>query len=255
MSFPIINETSSLEKVIVALGTSERIREQQEKFFAMLRSYGAQPLFADPLPNDVHQLYTRDIGFAYRDIFFYNLNRTLPERIPEFSAIEKLLQWETKGIEVKEIKNGKLEGGDVLAAPEVLYMGITNRTNDAAIAEVEKYYPVHRLYLGNQVMHLDTRMTILPREFLLIHSPAFLYNDIYQLQKKFDFIEVTEKEAHGLGTNVLVLNPQTIVVHAGHQRIQKELRERGFTVEVVEYSEPISLQGSFRCTTLPLGRK
>src|SRR3989338_8194443 len=186
MSFHITNEYSFLESVIVAPAHSEQIRKQQENFFTLLRRYGAELFFADSLPADVHQPYTRDIGFVYGDTFFYNLNRTLAERIPEFSAMQQHLQWQGKTI---EIKKGKIEGGDVLVTPDTLYIRITERTNEAAIAEVEKYVPVQRLLLGNQVMHLDTRLTILPKEYALIHSPAFRYHDQHQLRQKYEFIE------------------------------------------------------------------
>ncbi|MDO8656490.1 MAG: arginine deiminase family protein [Nanoarchaeota archaeon] len=252
MPFHITDEHSHLESVIVASAHSEKMREQQEKFFTLLRNYGVQLLPANLLSTDVHQPYTRDIGFVCQDTFFYNLNRTLPERVPEFSAIQQHLQGQGKIIEIKE---GKIEGGDVLVTPELLYIGISERTDVTAVDEVEKYFPVHKLYFRSGVMHLDTRMTLLPREYALIHSPAFLDYDIHQLQKKFELIEITEEEALGLAANVFVINPQTIVVHTGHQRIQKELQDRGFAVEVADYSELIGLQGSFRCTMLPLKRR
>lgn len=255
MLFHIVDETSPLDKVIVAWGTSEAMRQQQEKFFSVLRSYGAEPLFADSLPGDVHQPYTRDIGFVYGDTFFYNLNRTLPERGGEFSAIQQHLQWQGKVIEIKE---GRIEGGDVLVTPEKVYVGISARTDQAAIDELEDHFPpgkVEKLYLGSEVMHLDTRLAFLPRDFALLCPQTFRYHELHQLQQKFEPIEVTEKEAYDLATNVFVINPQTIVVHEQHQRIRTALRDRGFAVEPVDYSELMGLQGSFHCTTLPIARR
>jgi N-dimethylarginine dimethylaminohydrolase len=232
----------------------ELLLRQQENFFNVLKKYGVEVLLTDVDRDCPWQMYTRDIGFVYQDKFIYFMRRELHEREFEFESIEKYFQ----GIDparIIKIKNGKVEGGDVLVDSDQLYIGLSDRTNEEGIQEIEKYFPVKRLYLGKRVMHLDTRMTILPGKNLLIYPGAFTRPDLEYLRERFNFIEVTEEEALSLGTNVFIINPETIVVNKAHRRIQSELQQKGFKVEVVDYSEPIVLEGSFRCTTLPVWRE
>ena len=41
----------------------------------------------------------------------------------------------------------------------------------------------------------------------------------------------------------------------GYERLNKELRNKGITVEEVPYAEIAKMEGLLRCSTLPLGRK
>jgi N-dimethylarginine dimethylaminohydrolase len=70
----------------------------------------------------------------------------------------------------------------------------------------------------------------------------------------YELVEVTREEQQMLGTNVLSLDPWTVISQPTSQRINAEMRERGIEVIEVPYSEPPKTGGSFRCCTLPLHR-
>ncbi|MFH0874579.1 MAG: arginine deiminase family protein [archaeon] len=278
MGLNVIDEYSTLKKVIVAKGTflpeygnystnqieyakyhtekwdKKLLLEQQTPFFNLLKKYSVELLFPDTDKSLIWQMYTRDTGFVYGNRFFYCNNRGLIERKDEIKKILSLLK-DINPENIIEITAGKLEGGDVLVDRDIVYVGISSRSSIEGAANLERNIKIKRLYLGNSVMHLDTRMTILPKNCLLIYPGAFQKEDLDYLSKKFNFLNVTEKEAQELGTNVLVINPKTVIVNKSHIRIQDELRKIGFNVEVIDYSEPIALSGSFRCTTLPLERQ
>ena len=103
-------------------------------------------------------------------------------------------------------------------------------------------------------MHLDTRLMILAKDKAIVHAASFQSADLDYLKSKYQCIEVTDAEAKALATNVIALNPETLVVERRQHRLQSELIQHGFKVEAVDYSEPIILGGSFRCTTLTLSR-
>jgi len=278
MKVKINDEFSTLKKVIVCYGKSvpeyssykaghpeffkfhphkwdnKLILEQQKKFFDVLKKYNVELLFANTNEKLLWQMYTRDTGFVIKDKFFYCDRRWFEERGGEVNEIIHFFE-ELKEDSIIEIKKGKIEGGDVLVGEDEIFIGVSNRTDEEAISEIEKYFPVKRLFLGNDVMHLDVRMTILPRKHLLIHPESFKSEDLDYLKERYEFIEVTKEEAATLGTNVFVINEKTIVVDNAHARIKKDLEARGFKIEVVDYSEPIALSGSFRCTTLPVLRE
>ncbi len=98
-------------------------------------------------------------------------------------------------------------------------------------------------------MHLDTRFTLLPRGYALIIPEAFSKEDLEVLKDKFKLLPVLPEEAMDLGTNVFVVNPDTIFSPKQNARINSMLADQGFKLEAIDYTEPIALGGSFRCTT------
>ena len=273
----IVDETAALQDLCVCRGTSvpdyegyvnphpeftkyptkpwnkSLLLEQQDGFFSLLDKYGVRLHFPETDPALPWQMYTRDTGFVVGNKLFFCAQRGLPEREGEIAALRLGLTG-LADTDFVAINSGRIEGGDVIVDKGMAYVGVSGRTTMDAVTELRQHVEVLPLYLGENVMHLDTRMTILPREHLLIHSPTFTQDDLTLLRRHFKLIEVTDREAKTLGTNVFVINPETIVTDPGHARIADALRDAGFRVEPVAYSEPIALAGSFRCSTMPLTR-
>ena len=278
MNFKIPNETSTLRKVIVGLGHSiplpssyhsdspeytkyhnqiwdkNLLIKQQKIFFSVLKKYDVKLLHTNINKDLPWQMYTRDTGFVIRDKFFFCNNRGLPDRKDEIKEILHHFKHYKKE-NIIEIKTGKIEGGDVIISKEEIFIGVSSRTSIEAIKQVEKEFKVKRLHLGKNVMHLDTRLTLLPKNVALIYPESFTKKDFEYLNKKYDLIELNRKDGLNLASNVFVINPNVIVVNKAHKKVQNELKKRGFIVETVDYSEPIALAGSFRCTTLPILRE
>jgi len=217
----------------------------------MLLKYDVELVCLDTDPDLIWQMYTRDTGFVIGDTLFYAGKRTLKARSGE---IKRLLQ----KISVDENKvcslPGKIEGGDILVS-DVSCAGISNRTDNIALDELSKHTKIRRFDIGNNVMHLDTRMTLLPDNYTLVHLNTFSKEDQDYISEKYKIISVSKEETKTLGTNVFIVNPDTIIVEERQKRIGAELINAGFNVEYVGYSEPIVLDGSFHCTTLPLIRE
>lgn len=277
MKLHIADEYSSLHDVAVCLGTSvpkfedyqiddpehtkynqrpwdpELFVRQQEEFIKRLQKYGVRVHLIEAKPGLVHQAYTRDTAFVVRDTLYYTETRTFKERDGEFELLKKLLD----SLDVTNIHAlpGNIDGGDVLVDPRGIFVGKGSRTDEVAIKELLENEHGRALELGNEVMHLDTRLTLLPRGYALVIPEAFSKDDIDMLQNRYKLLHVLPEEAVELGTNVFVVNPETIFSPTQNPRINDMLRSEGFNVEEVDYSEPIALCGSFRCTTLPLVRE
>ena len=227
----------------------EKLLDQQEAFYETMRRYEVRLHFVPP--SDVHPwaTYTRDTGFVIGDALYFSRTRELPERTGEIEIVQSILP----DVPMVEIQ-GQIEGGDVLIDEGRAWVGLGTRTTPEAAAELGQHVEVIPLYLGPKIMHLDTRMTILPGRHLLTVPGVFRPEDLKLLTDRFTMIEVTEDEARAMATNVFVINPQTVVVHAGFQRIAQAIEAHGLMVERVDWSEPNALLGSFRCATMPLAR-
>ncbi len=151
------------------------LEKQQATFLQVLKKHKVKLLMVKEDKKLPWQMWTRDTGFVYGNKLFYCVRRGLKEREGEFNSIAH--HFSKNSNQVVCINKGKLEGGDVVVDKDIIYIGISRRTGDEAIKIVEKHFPVKRLNLGNSVMHLDTRMTILPHNNLLIYQEAFQKED------------------------------------------------------------------------------
>jgi N-dimethylarginine dimethylaminohydrolase len=57
-----------------------------------------------------------------------------------------------------------------------------------------------------------------------------------------------------MNSNIFSISPEVIISEKGFNRLNNELRKRGFTVEEVSYAEISKMEGLLRCSTLPLRR-
>ena len=227
--------------------------EQQKRFLDKLNKYKVELIIPKQPVNAIWQLYTRDTGFVIGDKLFFTKTRKLQARNGEIEIL--LDRLDLNDNQLVELK-GDIEGGDVLVRGDnSVFVGRTSRTNDSSILQLNNYVDIRTLDLGLHVMHLDTRMTLLPKKIILITRSAFKQEDILEFEKEYKLIDVTEDEAKKLGTNVFIVNPETVFVPLQHERIGNLLKDERFNVEFIDYSESINLGGSFRCTTLPLQRE
>ncbi|MEM7059953.1 MAG: arginine deiminase family protein [Pseudomonadota bacterium] len=222
---------------------------QQEAFYGVMDRNGVRLHFVEPSAVHPWAMYTRDTAFVIGDSLYFSKIRELPERTGEIDLVRAALP-EVPMVEIP----GKIEGGDVMPDGDIVFVGLGTRTDPAAAEALGAYVNVRPIALGPSVMHLDTRMTILPGRRALICPDPFQDDDLAMLADRFTLIEVTAAEAKAMATNVFVVNPETVVVHSGFPRIIGAIRDQGLNVELVDWSEPNALLGSFRCATMPLTR-
>ncbi len=153
-----------------------------------------------------------------------------------------------------------LEGGDVIVDWPYIYVGIgkyASNLQGAAwlqdrLGTEAKIVPVFLADTG--ILHLDCCMTLIGSRLGIIHRES-LINPLPFPLDTYEFIEVDAQTRHEMGTNVLVLNPKTIIVQSRHVGLQQSLRERGFIVIPLDFSWHAWLGGAFRCATAPIRRQ
>jgi N-dimethylarginine dimethylaminohydrolase len=152
-----------------------------------------------------------------------------------------------------------LEGGDVIVDLPYLYVGVgkygsnvkgvewLQRQLGAAVTVV----PVPLAVPG--ILHLDCCLTLIGPRLGILHRES-LANPLPLPLDTYDFIEVDARTRDELGTNVLVVDANTIIVQSRHVSLQQSLRERGFRVIPLDFSWHARLGGAFRCATAPIRR-
>ncbi|HEY0550536.1 MAG TPA: arginine deiminase family protein [Verrucomicrobiae bacterium] len=140
-----------------------------------------------------------------------------------------------------------VEGGDVLRIGRKMLVGISSRTNRAAVDALDELV---RRY-GYQVipvpvrdcLHLKTACTALPDESLLV-NPAWLNLDAL---RGFNVVPIPESEPWG--ANVALVNG-TVCLAAEHRQTAELIHQRGFEVRTTELSEFAKAEGGVTCLSI-----
>jgi dimethylargininase len=142
-----------------------------------------------------------------------------------------------------------MDGGDVLRVGRRLLVGLSRRTNRAAIealaAIAGRYgYEVDAVTVTGS-LHFKSACTALPDGRLLANS-AWLDR---RALRRYQVVEVPDEEPDA--ANVALVR-QTVCAAAGHPRTVELIRGLGFQVETTELSEFAKADGCVTCLSLLL---
>lgn len=137
-----------------------------------------------------------------------------------------------------------LDGGDVLVLDERIYVGISQRTNLAAVGQLR--YHTRREVVPVEVhgaLHLKTAVTRVSRETLLINR------DWVEPIEGFQHIDVDPSEP--FGANALLVG-DAVVYPSEFPRTRARLEAQGIDVRTVDHSELAKVEGGVTCGSLLL---
>jgi N-dimethylarginine dimethylaminohydrolase len=261
--FPFVPNTDRKAEVLaLTYPTEELLLPEYADYVDVLERYGVEVLRADPAAAYSFD-YTcpRDIGFVIGDIFFV-ANMAVPSRADEIRTVQHLLT----DVDTHKIAQppaaALLEGGDVvLLGAKTILVGINQRSNLEGFTFLNDYLTP----LGYQVipvthsqLHLDCCLNPLGGGHLLIHPESLEGNDdaTWRILGSLSWIRVDAVEREYLATNVLSINPDTIIArnHVAGARVNQAIRDLGYRVEEIGFDGVPATGGSFRCASLVLGR-
>ena len=261
--FPFVPNTDRKPEVLaLTYPTEEILLPEYADYVAALEKYGVEVLRADPaIAYSFDYTCPRDIGFVIGDIFFV-ANMAVPSRADEIRTVQHLLADIDPHKIVQPPSGALLEGGDViLLDAKTILVGINQRSNLEGFTFLNDYLTP----LGYQVMpvthnqlHLDCCLNPLGRGHLLIHPESLEGNDnaTWRRLGRLSWIRVNAVEREYLATNVLSINPDTIIArnHIACTRVNQAIRDLGYRVEAIGFDGVPATGGSFRCASLVLGR-
>ena len=142
---------------------------------------------------------------------------------------------------------GSLDGGDILRLGKEIYVGLSTRSNQAAIEQLRTIltpygYNVSGLAL-NDCLHLKSAVTQASPDTLLI-NPAWIDKSHFPGWK---FIEVSPDEPSA--ANILML-PVGAIFPDHFPKTQKRLLEAGIHLTIVPASEVSKAEGAVTCCSL-----
>lgn len=143
-----------------------------------------------------------------------------------------------------------LDGGDVLQLDKRLYVGLSSRTNPAAVAQLEEMlgpygYTIEAVEV-RACLHLKTAVTRAGENRLVV-NPQWVDERVFS---GMEVIHVHPEEP--FAANVLWLGT-TVLCAAAHVRTRDRLERRGLDVRAVELSELARAEAGLTCCSLILG--
>ena len=239
--------------------TASGLEAQLEAFRVELARAGAVVHRPEQLDGVPDQVCPRDLGFVVGDRFFWCRMKHQSRRA-EQGGINGIVE----GFDPERVRTPPggcvLEGGDVRVDPEAGFVGVGQRPDRAGVEwladELRGFRDVVPGELsGDEVLHLDCAFSPVGQRTALVFPEGFTGGLPEAIRERYDnLIEVTREEQANLATNVLSLDPHTVVSRADSTRVNAELRALGFDVREVDFTEAPKTGGSFRCTTLVLRR-
>lgn len=268
MRICINNGYDTLKSCLLCYPANYRITNKSSEFYnkvdytAALNQYNqyinyliendVKPIFID-ITNSSKQVYAKDIAFVIDNVLFIS-KMSLKEREVEIEPIKKLALEQNLDFYVMQ---NNIEGGDVAVCNNVVFVGLSNRTNVHAIEELKSILAlkginkeVAAINFDKNMLHLDCVFSLLGEKSALV-SPYVYDKDIIEKYIE-NIIEVTKEDADAFATNFVYLGNNKLVtsnINIGHK-----LKDLGYNVKILDYSEIVKGDGSIDCCTLALLR-
>ncbi len=249
---------------------------EMEAFNAVFKKYNIEVFRPENIHN-YNQIFSRDIAFVIDDKFI--IPNIIEKRAKEFQAIASTVDRIDTSSIVKMPRGASVEGGDVMPWDDCIFVGVSDdpdferytvaRTNYTGVAFLQKTFP-HRTVVSFELnksdtdprknaLHLDCCFQPLGKGQAVIYPGGFKNSDDVAFLVDYfgeeNIIEIDTNEMYHMNSNLFSIGPEIIVSEKRSKRLNSELRRRGFTVEEIPYSEISKMEGSLRCSTLPLRRK
>lgn len=227
---------------------------QHQMFVDVLKNEGIQ---VEHLPVKAHlneQVFTRDIGFTLGETLFI-ANMASEIRKEETNLLIDALEKSETPFQL--LDGSSIEGGDILIDGKTIYVGVSERTTQAAIDLLKQQLPDYEvcpLPLVGDILHLDCTFNIVSQTDALIYRDGLTGEAVELLEKRYNLIDVSADEQFTLGTNVLSIGHKKVISLPSNKVVNKQLTDRGYHVIEVAFNEIIKSGGSFRCCTLPVVR-
>ena len=217
---------------------------QHQGYVQTLKELGCEVI---ELPAEAHlpdSVFIEDTAFILPEVAVIT-RPGADSRKPETESIARALQpyYELRFIQ----EPGTVDGGDVLVLGKDIFVGMSTRSNQAAVGQINTLlggfgYRAHQVELRD-CLHLKSAVTRVDAKTLLI-NPNWVATEHFP---GFDLIEVDPAEP--FAANCLPVNGK-IIFPAAFPKTRAKLEARGYKVRIVQVDELAKAEGAVTCCSL-----
>ena len=234
-------ELTHLERVAIDYNIAQA---QHRQYVQALAALGCEvhTLPAEPdLPDSV---FVEDVAIVLDELAIIT-RPGADSRKPETVSIAQALQPYRKLCHIQA--PGTVDGGDVLRIGKMIYIGLSSRSNAAAIEQMQSLTrPYGYTVKGVEVqgcLHLKSAVTQVAQDTLLINQ-NWVDGGAFG---GMNLIEVDASEPYG--ANALLVG-ETVIYPTSFPRTHKRLQEHGIPTLTVDVSELAKAEGAVTCCSL-----
>ncbi len=219
---------------------------------ALLRDYGAEVIDLDELDGHPNSIFTRDAALCTPQGYI-QLRMGLESRRGEEEWLAQALEkhGEPKAGEIQT--PGTVEGGDVILAGTVAFIGHSKRTNEEGVRQLSSLlsnmgYEVRTIPIPPPHLHIGGVMSLIGPHHVLCCRDFFAEGVL----NGFDRIDM-DYEMFVSG-NVICLGYGELIAEASNTGAIQALEGGGVQVHVLDLSEFVKGRGGPTCLIMPLER-
>lgn len=238
---------------LVQLADRDLAIQQHEALKSKIVEFGSQVIDIPELANHPNSVFTRDTALCTPNGYI-KLRLGLESRQGEEEWMSQVLDSIGEPC-VGEIKApGTVEGGDVILAGSVAFVGHSIRTNDEGVKQLSAFlsvmdYKVRVIRLPDSILHLDKAMMVVGPDRILCCGELIPRDSL----KGFDVIEIS---CEGCTTaNIICLGENELIVERSNRGAIKKLEANGLVVHDLDLSEFAKGTGGPNCLIMPVERK
>jgi dimethylargininase len=238
---------------ITEIPNADRTKEQFSLLKSIIKESGCEVIDVPELPGHPNSVFTRDISLVTPQ-GYVKLRMGLESRRGEEAWMARYLDslGEPSAGEIRA--PGTVEGGDIILAGNVAFVGQSKRTNDEGVRQISVLlenmnYDVRIHCMEDHYLHLGGAMSVIgPKRVLCCHG---VFPDIF-----FDGFDSVMVPHRGPSTgNVICLGKNEVIANiAENAEAIHELEKEGVIVHAIDLSEFRKGAGGPTCLILPVDR-
>lgn len=219
---------------------------------ATLKNFGAQVIDIPELENHPNSVFTRDTALSTPQ-GYVKLRLGLESRQNEEEWMADALKAIGEECIGEIIAPGTVEGGDVVLAGNVAFIGRSIRTNQDGIKQLSGIlakmgYEIRVIVLPDKILHLD-------KALMVLGSRQVLYCKELITEKQIQGFEGLGISCGGDTTaNIICLGDQELIINRSNAEVKERLGSEGYIVHNLDLSEFAKGMGGPNCLIMPVKR-
>ena len=217
-----------------------------DDYIAALKSTGAEVIVLEPLDWFPDAVFVEDAALCLRE-GAVALRPGAPSRLGEVAAIVPVLS--RFYTEVHRIQgSGHVDGGDILTTETEILVGLSSRTDQAGIEELDGIvgqwgYRLRVVHTPSEILHFKTDCALLDEDTVLC-TERLASTGCFDGYRVILATPGEEACANAVRFNELVLMP------SGFPATARVLKDAGYAVRSIGNSEAAKLDGGMSCLSL-----
>ncbi len=232
----------------------ERTQQQHDRLKSVIAASGCEVIDVPELEDHPNSVFTSDTSLVTPE-GHVRLRMGLPTRRGEGEWMSRFLESMVEPCVGRITEPGTVEGGDIILAGSVAFVGHSSRTNEEGVRQLsailkEMDYEVRVAPVGDEYMHIGGIMSAIgPQRLLCCRG---LFPDGFF--DGFDTVDISYLNPSS--GNVICLGENEVIVNAAENAETIGILEAsGMRVHGIDLSEFRKGAGGPTCLTLPLERR